>query len=130
MNTKLGVDQFEAKIKSYSMSSVVTQIQMQVGMWNTQFKFALVVMNEMMKLYQLRTDETAQQKENKLTILIAQMTKLINSSETGVLGTDPLGVAVDTVEIQNHNQLPMSPRHKKTILRSQSANKQYSKLKM
>jgi hypothetical protein len=51
MNTKLGVDQFEAKIKSYSMSSVVTQIQMQVGMWNTQFKFALVVMNEMMKLY-------------------------------------------------------------------------------
>jgi hypothetical protein len=44
---------------------------MQVGMWNTQFKFALVVMNEMMKLYQLRSDETIQQKENKLTILIA-----------------------------------------------------------
>ena len=87
----------------------------------------MVVLNESLRLFQARPDETTQMRENRVTTLMHQMTTLINSHHNAKTTTvkhhiETLsGGHLDVpIELHTHTAMPFSPRVKSRVL---TANK-------
>lgn len=85
----------------------------------------MVVLNESLRLFQARPDETTQMRENRVTTLMHQMTTIINSHTK----TTTVKSHIDTfssghldvpIELHTHTAMPFSPRVKSRIV---TANK-------
>ena len=78
----------------------------------------MVVLNESLRLHQSRPDEPSNIKENKLTILLSQMSALVNSISNGNKHLEQILTEKNMIDryyeapidSQIHNLLPMSPR--------------------